>query len=310
MKKKLLATLCMMIAVVSLVACGKAADPEPVIEDHVYEEVPDNLTPDKETSYTPENSDFIYTDETKTEIIGITEQGLGGMDLVFPEYVTKISNIYIISDTLKTVYFMNDDVILDNVSFGGSTVETITNLPSSLNTIPSDMFNGCSKLRTIGDEDGVIKLPANITEIGESAFSGCTRLTSIDLSNITNIKSYAFENCTNLSEVVWSKNLTSIGDCTFNGCRFKELSLPSSVKTVGENAFARNSELAVVEISNKTTVANSAFEACPLLDEIKENEEAPDMVEVQLDGTTVEKTDDVDESTETTDDADTTAEEN
>lgn len=223
-----------------------------------------NTTTD--TSYTPENSDFIYTDDSMTEIIGITDKGINSLDLIFPSDVTKISNISLSnSTTIKNIYFLNTNVVLDNVNLSCVSLETIDNLPSTLKSIPDNMFYGCSRLKTIGDVENKITLPENVTSIGVAAFSGCSSINNIDLSNIEYIKQRTFENCSSLNSVIWNTSLNTIEDSSFIGCGFEKIELPESVNTIGAHAFTNNQKLKEVVISDKTVVDKTTFNDCPKL---------------------------------------------
>lgn len=278
MKKKILITLCTMLMLSMLVACGNKTETSDTSvstsTDAASENVSEEINPDvdeygnniKDQPYIPENSDFIYSNEDMTEIIGLTDQGLNSMDIIFPEYVEKISDVsFSGSTTIKTVYFMNENVELENVSFSCESLETVKNLPIKMDAIYPNMFYGCRKLRTIGSVENVITLPENITIIGEGAFSGCIRITDIDLSHIIVIDSRAFECCSSLINAIWSNKLEAIRDAAFVSCGFEVVTLPESVMTVGENAFTNNKNLTTVDIPGQTTVDESAFTDCPNL---------------------------------------------
>lgn len=219
-----------------------------------------------DASYIPENSDFIYTDESMTEIVGITDKGINSLDLIFPSDVTKISNISLSnSTTIKNIYFLNTNVVLNNVNLSCVSLETIDNLPSTLKSIPDNMFYGCSRLKTIGDVENKITLPDSVTSIGVAAFSGCSSITNIDLSNIEDIKQRTFENCNSLNNVIWNTSLNTIEDSSFIGCGFEKIELPESVTTIGANAFTNNQKLTDVIVSDKTIVDETAFNDCSKL---------------------------------------------
>ena len=280
MKKKILVTLCTMLVLSLLVACGNKTEtsnqsnstPTDSVSENVSSEINTNTDVDeygnniKDQPYIPENSDFIYSNEDMKEIIGLTDQGLNSMDIVFPEYVEKISNVsFSGSTTIKTLYFMNEEVELNNVNFSCPSLETVTNLPIKMDTIYPNMFYGCSKLRTIGNTENVITLPENIKFIGEGAFSGCVRITDIDLSHIVAIDERAFECCSSLINIIWSNNLESIRDAAFVSCGIEVLTLPESVMTIEANAFTNNKNLTTVDIPGSTNVDESAFNDCPNL---------------------------------------------
>lgn len=219
------------------------------------------------------DGDFIYKNDKKTEIIGLSEDGAKTMELIFPKTVTKISNIYVTPESLlKKVYFMNKDVEIENVSFANSGVEIIYDLPTTITNIPDNFLNGCTKLTQLGDTPNVITIPDHITEIGEGAFSGCSAITTVDFNKVTTIKGYAFQGCSRLTTVTWN-NVETIGDGAFFDAGFTELSLPDSVKEIGGLSFFRCESLTTTNINNVETVGEKAFSGCIALVDFTANKD-------------------------------------
>ena len=79
------------------------------------------------------------------------------------------------------------------------------------------------------------------TIIPPAFFRDMTELVEISISNnITMIKPYAFQNCTSLRIVSIPEELTEIKGSAFIGCKsveFGALTLPKSIKIIGESAF-------------------------------------------------------------------------
>lgn len=120
-------------------------------------------------------------------------------------------------------------------------------------TIDTRAFADCTNLVSLGET-------ASVTSIGGSAFDGCESLASIDLSNCSSWP-YAsiFGNCKNLKEIKLSStlteippalfsgctgltsfdftNITKIGDSAFEGTGLKEIILPATITSIGNNAF-------------------------------------------------------------------------
>lgn len=214
------------------------------------------------------DGNFIYSDDKKTNIIGLSEDGMYALDLVFPENVTTIENITIPNDSaLKRVYFLNADVKLKNVSFAGTRVQSINLIPNTVETIPENFFNGCSNLNTIGDEKNVVTLPESVKSIESGAFSACTAMTKINLNKVNTINSYAFQGCTNLSDVIWSNELSNIGDAAFFGTGLKTVTLPDSVHSLGAIVFLNCKNLETLNINNVESVGQELCKGCTNLKE-------------------------------------------
>ena len=91
-------------------------------------------------------------------------------------------------------------------------------------------------------------IPSSVTSIGSHAFSGCSALTSINIpSSVTSIGYYAFSGCRALTSINIPSSVTSIGSNAFSGCRaLTSINIPSSVTSIGSNAFSGCDALKVV----------------------------------------------------------------
>lgn len=67
-------------------------------------------------------------------------------------------------------------------------------------------------------------IPGNVKEIGEDAFSVCNNLSSVTIEN----------------------GVESIGDEEFFDAGFSEITVPSSVKTMGYAVFGKNPQITMV----------------------------------------------------------------
>ena len=147
---------------------------------------------------------------------------------------------------------------------------------------------------------GVI-IPYSVTNIGDYPFDACSGLTNIavDAANpnyasasgvlfnkslttlieypggltdsyvipnsVTNIGDYAFFNCSGLTNVTIGSSVASIGDAAFAGSHLATVTIGSSVASIGASAFF-GCDLTSVTIPNSVTnIGQWAFENCPLL---------------------------------------------
>lgn len=100
-----------------------------------------------------------------------------------------------------------------------------------------------------------LSLPASVKTIGENAFKSCPALTSVTFEGdgLVTIGDNAFNGAQKLAKITLPETLESIGMQAFSGARVlnKSLTIPASVKTIGDYAISNCFELADVFVLNK-----------------------------------------------------------
>ncbi|MCM1367821.1 MAG: leucine-rich repeat domain-containing protein [Roseburia sp.] len=147
-------------------------------------------------------------------------------------------------DSVSSVVLRANTVgIADKAFFGRSDITSIE-IPSSVMSIGSGVFAGCSsasmtvqngntnycikgnclietesKTLIYGCKNSVIPIDGSVTSIEDYAFYCCGNLTSIEIPNtVTRIGGYAFVDCSNLTSMEIPSSVTSIGENAFVGC--------------------------------------------------------------------------------------------
>ena len=148
------------------------------------------------------------------------------------------------------------------------------------------MFDGCTNITSISFGIGMQNIPSYLCY-------GLSKLTSITIpDSVISIGNYAFENCNRLDSVIWNaRNAEDFNTSPFNSSsgrvkvlilgdsvqhipanlcngmtRIKEITIPASIETIGENVFLGCDSLAKVDVYNITAWCNTDFTNiyCPL----------------------------------------------
>lgn len=161
--------------------------------------------------------------------------------VTIPAQVTVDSNTY--------------EVVMGGYMFVGCVGVKKIVLGEGFTSIPGYAFYGA-----VGLEEVVF--PESLTTVGTYTFQGCTSLTSITLPDgLTKVSDYMFKDCTALESVVLPESVTEIGVGAFMNTGLKSFVVPAHIQTVGKAAFARNTQLASVEIESADTVLTAGSSA-------------------------------------------------
>jgi len=223
------------------------------------------------------------------------------LDLSNVTGLTALPNYaFFLCSKLSGIALPNSVTSIGQQAFSGCTRLSTISIPNSVTSIGNYAFNECTSLSTIS-------IPNSVTSIGDNAFYGCSALTQITIpSSVTSIGPYAFMFCHSLAQVFIPASVNSIGNNPFYGCTglirinvdnsnstYKsingilfnntettliaypsgksesEYTIPSSVTSIGEDAFFNCDRLTNVSItSSVTTIGNYAFDSCNRLTQI------------------------------------------
>ncbi len=221
------------------------------------------------------NSDAFYgcsklgsvnIDEGLTTIGARAFWGCALTDITIPSTVTSIgnaafknnpttsvtwlpANCSIGTDTYAPFYSENSQI--RSFTFGDS-VQTIV-LPPSVRSLGAHAFYYCTSLRSIN-------LPVTQKTLPASFLEGCTSLDSIHLpATLTTISSDAFYGCSSLSKVNIDEGLKTIGARAFWGCALTDITIPSTVTSIGNAAFKNNPTTSVTWLPANCSIGTDTY---------------------------------------------------
>lgn len=180
---------------------------------------------------------------------------------------------------LQSVSWSSTAMAIGDSAFYGCT--SLSTVPfDKIVSIQSASFRNCSNItgtldlstvRMLGDSfygcTGITKviIGPNLTSwsgsVNSGTFRGCTGLTSAEIL-CNQIGGGAFENCTNLATISMP-NVIAIGVGAFRNTGLTEVVIPTTVTTIGSDAFRGSTALVSVTIqTNPTTFGTYVFQDC------------------------------------------------
>ena len=181
---------------------------------------------------------------------------LGNLSYVkLPEGLKTIGNMAFYNCRMLRELIMPNSVtnlVTDNNNYGVfENCESLTKLvfSDSLEYLPSSVARDCSLLETV-------HLPLNLKKIGNRSFYNNNSLTDINIPN----------------------TLEQIGSYAFYSCAIDSLSLPESMKLIGEDAFKYCRKLEYLELPSSIESYDGTFDYCDYINTIVVNAIVPPVI--------------------------------
>lgn len=178
--------------------------------------------------------------------------GFSGItSLNMPANVTEIQNYaFLDCNAIETLYWNSSCPIAIIYPLSSSIKRVV--LGDSVTSISNGLFAGWSNLESVF-------IPASVTEISPNAFSNCGKLLSITVDP----QNPVYDSRDNSNAIIETGNNRLIVAC-------KGTVIPSSVKVIGNYAFANCSWLTTLKIpASIETIESSAFRGCTNLTSIE-----------------------------------------
>ena len=176
-------------------------------------------------------------------------------NVVIPEGITEIKDSAFYSVKVKTIKVPSSVNKIAVRSLYSKELERVDIDESNKNYMSIDGVayskDGRVLINYPKGKAGHYTMPNQVERVEESAISGCTKMSGLSLSD----------------------RLTKINDFMFCGTAFSTLTIPSSVTSIGINAFEMCTNLSSITIpGNVTTIGSSAFSCCYGLRSVTINE--------------------------------------
>lgn len=132
------------------------------------------------------------------------------------------------------VISIGEEAFAENIN-----LKYVTFMGNNLKEIGQRAFYGCTSL---GADDDLI-LPSSLNMLDKNAFEGCSALRGVNLQNtiLTQISNSLFRGANNLSTISLPRTIINIGDNAFYGCTVLEnvtIAANSQLKQISESAFS------------------------------------------------------------------------
>jgi hypothetical protein len=159
-------------------------------------------------------------------------------------------------------------VSIGDYAFQNRDALTSITLPTTLTTVGTQAFRGCTSLTSITVDGGNTSFAASdgmLTDKAGTTLIACPAAAAPNLSTITAIGTYAFADNTNLTSVTLT-NAQTVGDYAFSVSSSASNSLTSialpAATSVGDYAFQYRSALTTLSLPAVTSLSNTVFSGC------------------------------------------------
>lgn len=215
--------------------------------------------------------DYAFWDCTALERItleeGVQEIGSSAFsgcnavtDVTFPESIRSIGFYAFSSDCPfeKQILASDEPCIIQHMLYRARKVQGDYTVPDGVKYIAADAFRENQDITSV-------TVPESVEQIYPYAFFGCSGLTAANIRGQITVLDSVFYNCRKLSKVTLPDTLKTIGERAFDNCNaLSSVTIPAGVETIGPNAFTGTALTAVELPESLREIGESAFGGLPL----------------------------------------------
>ena len=188
-------------------------------------------------------------------------------NIILPVSLRSLGNAVFMGTNLTSFVAHKHITQLGNQLFMSSMMEVADLSSSNIENLPSQFFFNCSFLRKVtlplnlkfispscffNTSITKLNVPDSLTAIAPTAFANCVNLTVLDLSKtkLHEIGRQAFVKCYNFVDLVLPPTIKFIGSAAFALTGIENLTIPSGVDFIAQDAFKGMYNLKYLDLSN------------------------------------------------------------
>ncbi len=230
---------------------------------------------------------IIPTNGTVETIGNEAFSGCTGLSRIhIPQTVTAIGDFAFYGcESLNLLLLNNELQTIGGSAFAGCSSLRYLTIPNKITSIGSSAFTSCTNLQTI-------TLPTTLTHIGTGIFAGCTALSHIVI-NTGNTTYHTENNCiihTSTNSLIAGckgsvipNTITTIAQEAFWGIPISNITLPSTLLTIGDYAFSNCEQIEQFVIPQSVTaIGTRAFADCKRLQTITLSRATPPTIQTNI----------------------------
>lgn len=188
--------------------------------------------------------------------VSSTPSGLTTFPISAATYIGDYAFANCTAITEKSLTLSDNVSYVGEFAFYGCPIQTLK-IGNGLQTVGYGAFSHCTKLATVD-------FGTSLTALSPEMFASCTSLNAVTIpGNVKELGDYAFYGCTALRTVTLPQGLETIPQYCFNNTAISNISLPTTVTSIGEAAFQKT-KVSDFNFSHIESIGDSAFEGSSL----------------------------------------------